>query len=110
VVFGLVITDVSGSGFSRTVTAEISNSGHADAHNVRGEVFVSSGDSSIKVNGQSSIKIDVGLLPAGQTVIKRVTMSFSFTDGLKVAQNGATIKLVVYSDELTDTLYYDYTP
>lgn len=110
VVFDFAITDITGTGLSRTITAQLGNSGNGDAHNVWAELTVSSGGSVIKVNGQTSLRIDVGTLPAGQTVTEQVTLSFSITDGLKIAQNGATFNVTVHSAERNQTFSYDYKP
>jgi len=110
VVFGFAITDISGSGFSRTITAQVSNSGQADAHNVWAEVQVFSGGSKVKVSGQDYLRVDIGILKSGEIAQRQVTVSFSFTDGLKISQNGATFKITLHSDEHTETFSYDYAP
>ncbi len=110
VTFGFAITDISGSGLSRTITAQITNTGTEDAHNVWAEVTVSSGGSRVKVNGQDYLRVDIGTLAAGQTVTREVTLSFSISDGLRIAQNGATFKLTIHSDEYTESFLYDYKP
>jgi hypothetical protein len=108
--FEFAVTDISGTGFSRTITAEITNTGNTDAHNVWGRVQVFSGDSLIKLDGKEFLRVDVGTIKAGETVTAEVTLSFGFTDGLKISRNGAEFVLNIYSDEFTDTFSYNYSP
>ncbi len=110
VAFEVAITDVTGSGFSRTVTAQMKNAGQADAHNTWVKVEVFAGTSKVKLGGEDYLRIDLGTVGAGQTLERQVTLSFSLMDGLKLSQSGATFKLTITSDEHTDTLTYDYTP
>lgn len=110
VTFAFTITDITGAGLSRTISAQIANTGTADAHNVWAEARVSSGGSSIQVGGQDYLRVDIGILQAGKTVERQVTLSFGISDGLKIAQNGATIKLTIHSDESTQAFSYDYKP
>ncbi|MFC1964249.1 hypothetical protein ACFLV1_02585 [Chloroflexota bacterium] len=108
--FDFIITDISGSGLSRTITAQVTNTGGADAHNVSAEVEVYCGGAPVKLGGQGSVTAEIGLIKAGETVEKQVTLSFNLTDGLKLSQNGATFKLTLSSDEYTETFSYDYSP
>jgi hypothetical protein len=108
--FEFAVTDISGSGLSRTITAQVTNTGDADAHNVWGKVEVSSQGSKIKLGGNDYLRQDIGTIAAGETITVQVTLSFSFTDGLKLSQNGATFMLTIYSDEYTETFSYDYEP
>ena len=108
--FEFTVADISGAGLSRTITAEVTNKGNTDAHNVWGKVQVFSQGSLIKLGGKEFLRIDIGTIAAGETVTTEVTLSFGFTDGLKISQNGATFVLSIYSDEFTDTFSYDYTP
>lgn len=50
--FSLLITGVTGSGLSRTVTADITNNGTDAANNVSAKIEVFSGGSRVQVNGQ----------------------------------------------------------
>src|SRR5512137_2130878 len=53
--FALNITDVSGSGLSRTISAQITNTGKTDAQNTWGKIEVFSEANRIKINGQDSV-------------------------------------------------------
>ena len=108
--FEFAVTDISGSGLSRTITAQVTNTGDIDAHNVWGKVEVSSQGSMIKLEGKEFLRIDAGTITSGDTVTIEVTLSFGLTDGLKISQNGATFMLTIYSDESTETFSYDYSP
>ncbi len=110
VTFDFVITDVSGSGLSRTVAARITNLGSAVAHNVSATVQASSAGSKISLGGQNSLTVPIGTVKAGESVVKQVNLSFSITDGLKIAQNGVHLDLTLSSDERTQAFTYDYTP
>jgi hypothetical protein len=108
--FAFEVTDISGSGLSRTVTAKLTNTGSADAHNVWAKTEAFSQGSRIKLGGQEYLRTDIGLLTAGATITTEVTLSFSVMDGLKISQNGVTLNLTIYSDEYTETFTYDYKP
>ena len=108
--FELAVADIIGSGLSRTITSQVTNSGAIDVHNVWGKVEVFSQDSIIKLGGEESLRIDVGTVNSGETVATEVTLNFGLTDGLKISQNGATVVLTIYSDEVTETFSYDYSP
>jgi len=108
--FAFEITDISGSGLSRTVTARIINTGSADAHNVWGKTEAFSQGSRIKLSGKEYLSTDIGSMPAGGSITTEVTLSFSVMDGLKISQNGVTLNITIYSDEYTETFSYDYTP
>jgi len=108
--FELVVTDVSGTGLSRTITAQITNTGSSDAHNVWAKIEVSSQEARVKLDGQDYIRVDLGTIKAKETVTRQVTLNISAFDGLKIAMNGAQFVLTIYSDEHTQTLSYDYKP
>ncbi|MFC2013810.1 hypothetical protein ACFLU8_02890 [Chloroflexota bacterium] len=108
--FEFAVTDISGSGLSRTITAQVTNTGDIDAHNVWGKVEVFSQGSMIKLGSKEFLRIDIGTITYGGTATTEVTLSFGLTDGLKILQNGATFVLTIYSDELTETFSYDYSP
>lgn len=110
VTFGLAITGITGSGFSRTVTADISNSGTTDAHNITAKVEVFSAGSRIQISGKDYLTVDIGTLKAGMSVTKQVAMDFGMFDGIKMQQNGAQFVLTVTSDEKTQTFNYDFKP
>ena len=108
--FELAVIDISGSGLSRTITAQVTNTGNTDAHNVWGKVQVFSQDSLIKLGGKEFLRVDVGTIATGDTLTTEPTLSFGLTDGLKISQNGVTVVLTIYSDELTETFSYEYSP
>ncbi len=108
--FEFAVTDISGSGLSRTITAQVTNTGDIDAHNVWGKVEVFSKGSIIKLGGKEFLRINVGTIAARQTITTKVALSFGLADGLKISQNGATFVLTIYSDELTEAFSYDYSP
>ena len=108
--FEFAVIDISGSGLSRTITAQVTNTGDIDAHNVWGKVEVFSQGSRIKLEGKEFLRIDVGTITSGDTVTTELTLSFGLTDGLKISQNGATFLLTIYSDKVTETFSYDYSP
>jgi hypothetical protein len=108
--FLIVITNIGGSGLSRTVTAQITNTQSADAHNAWAKAEVFSNGQRILISGQSYIKEILGIVKAGATVTAKATLSFSIFDGLIILQNGAQVQLEVYSDEWTESLTYDYKP
>ncbi len=108
--FEVVVTNVSGTGLSRTITAQITNTGTADAHNVWVKAEVFSQGQRIQVSGQDYLRVDIGTIKAGATATAQETLSFNLLDGLKIQQNGAQIVLTIYSDERTQTLTYDYKP
>ncbi len=64
--FGFAVTDITGSGLSRTVTAQITNTGSADAHNVWAKVEAFIGGSSIRLNGQDYLRVDIGTVKLRQ--------------------------------------------
>jgi len=108
--FGFAVTDITGSGLSRTVTAQVANTGVADAHNVWAKVEAFIGGSRIRLNGQDYLRVDIGTLKAGDSVTKQVALSFSITDGLKIAQQGVHLEMTILSDEHSETFTYDYKP
>lgn len=108
--FNLLITDVTGSGFSRTVKAEISNCGMGSAQNIIAKVEVFSGGSHVKINGLDYLTLDLGTLGPGAKAWRQVTLKFSLFDGIKLLKNGADIALTVNSDEKTLIFNYSYKP
>lgn len=108
--FSFAITDITGSGLSRTVTAQVANTGSADAHNVWAKVEASSGGSRVKLSGQDYLRVDIGTLKAGETITRQLALSFSIADGLKISQQGVHLALTIFSDENSGTFSYDYKP
>ena len=110
VTFQFTISDVSGSGLSRTITSQLSNTGSSDAHNVWARLEVFCQESRVKVNGEDYLREDIGILKAGATAAREVTLGFNAFDGLRMSRNGARFVLTIYSDEHTEALFYDYQP
>ncbi len=108
--FQLVVEHVSGTGLSRTVTAQVSNTGSADAHNAWAKVEVFSQGQRVQVSGQDYLRVDIGTIMAGATANAQATLGFSLADGFRIQQNGAQVLLTIYSVERTQTLTYDYRP
>jgi cytoskeletal protein RodZ len=108
--FEYEVTNVTGSGFTRTVSAQLKNSGTMDAHNVWVRVSASSGGSVIKMSGQNYLRVDIGTLKAASSVIKQVELSLNLVDALKVSQQGVRMEMTIVSDEYSETVYYDYLP
>ena len=108
--FNIQIISVSGEGLSRTVVAQLSNTGSADAHNVRARVEVFSQNSRIKINSQDYLEENFGTLKAGTTLNIQETISIGLLDSLKIARDGATFNLTIYSDERTQSSSYNYQP
>lgn len=108
--FEFAVTEISGSGLSRTISAQLTNIGTDDAHNVWAKVEVFSQDSRIKLSGEDFLRVDIGMLKGGTAVTKEVNIEFGILDGVKISQNGARFVLTVNSDENTQELYYDYQP
>jgi hypothetical protein len=110
VTFEISITDISGSGLSRAVTAQVKNTGSADAHNAWIKVDVSSLGQRISLSGQDSLKLNIGTVKARSSITAKASLSLYLGDGLRVRQNGAQLLLTVTSDEHTQTLPYNYKP
>jgi len=108
--FALEITSINGGDFSRSVSAQLTNVGTADAHNVWGKIEAYYQGIRIKLSGQDYVRKDIGLLAARNSVTTDVTLSFSIIDAIKISQNGVRLVLTVFSDEFTQTFYYDYMP
>jgi uncharacterized protein (UPF0212 family) len=108
--FGFAVSNLTGSGLSRTVTAQLNNTGAVDAHNVWAKVQAYIGGSSIRLNGQDYLRVDIGTLKAGDSVTKQVTLSFSIADSLKTALQGVHLEMTIFSDEHSEAFSYDYKP
>jgi hypothetical protein len=108
--FGLSITGVSGSGFSRTVSARITNSGANAAHNTNIKVEAYYQGSRVKLGGKDYIQQNLGTLRAGETRQVEATLSFNITDGTRILKNGVEFVITLSSDENTQFLNYHYTP
>lgn len=110
VYFDMGVTSISGTGFSRIVTWQITNTGIIDAHNVSFSAQVYSQGKLIRVNGLDSISKTLGTIHAGETVTDEVTLSFSLLDAPEILLNGVTIDLAIVSNEKKQTMTYDYKP
>ncbi len=108
--FEIAITNISGSGLSRTITADITNTGIKDAHDVWVKLEVFSQQTRVSLDGKDSLRVDVGTLPAKTSVTKQATLVFSITDGLKIMRNGADFTLTINSTERTQTMSQFYKP
>ncbi len=108
--FALEITNISGSGFSRLVSARLTNVGTTDAHNVWGKIEASYQGTRISLSAKDYVRKDIGLLAAGNSIMTEVTLSFSIIDAIKISQNGVRLELTIFSDEFVQTFSYDYTP
>lgn len=109
--FLINVTKVSSPAlFSRSITAQISNTGSDDAHNVWFRLEAFSAGSRVQLNGQDYVRVDIGNLAAGAAVTEQVTVSVALFDGLRISQKGAALVLTINSDELTQNLSYEYKP
>jgi hypothetical protein len=109
--YSVNITGFQVSGLSSgTVVAQISNTGTGDSHNVWAKVEIIYQGSIVRIAGQDSLRKDIGTVKAGGTITTEATINLGLTDGIKISQNGATIRLTIYSDEKTETLSYDFQP
>jgi hypothetical protein len=108
--FTFFVFPPTGSGFSRTFSSDITNTGNIDAHNVWVKVEASSGGTRVPVNGQDFLRVDIGTIKVGATARQETTIEFSLADGLKIMQSGAQFVLTVISDEKTQAFSYNYTP
>jgi len=110
-VFQVKVADVSGSGLSRTVTAEITNTGKKDACNAWAKVEVFSNGSKIMIDGRENVRKGIGTIAARNTVTQQATLRFGLLDGLRMKQTGARIVLTIGSESVPEqTFSYDYRP
>lgn len=107
--FQLRIAKVEETGLtSRRMTAEMTNIGDSDAHNVSVKLEVSSRGKRIAVNGQDSVTVAVGTIGARQTVSRAIDISFSLADGFTIQQQGADFLATITSTEKTSALRFTY--
>lgn len=95
------ILDISGSGFTRRVTARLVNTGNGAATGVYTLAEFFAGDTRVKVNGQNALRIDIGRVETGQTIQREVEIGFSLLDGLRLQRSGGRAVLTVYADQGT---------
>ncbi len=108
--FAMYVSPPTGSGLSRTFSAQISNTGSTDAHNVWVEIEATSAGTTVQISGQNYIIVNIGNMNAGETITKQVTLEFTLEDSVRILQNGAHFVLTVNSDEKTQSFAYDYVP
>jgi hypothetical protein len=104
------ILSVEGSGFSRTVTGKLTNTGSADLHNSKLKIEMYSNGKLIKNDSQSYVEKSFNTLKAGLAIVDVVSIKIGLIDGLSVQKNGVTFLLTFTSDEKTQTFTYDYQP
>ncbi len=105
--FDVKIAKICGGGLTRVVTAQVSNIGKKDAHNVWARVEVESAGYKVRIGGLDSLRIDAGTVKSGTTVSREAVLQVGLFDGMRVSQNGARILLTVNSDETTQSFHYD---
>ncbi|MBI2853428.1 MAG: hypothetical protein HYX87_00725 [Chloroflexi bacterium] len=109
--FEVKIANISGSGLSRTVTAEITNTGKKDVCNAWAQVEVFSDGLKMMIDGQGHVRQDLGDIAGKKTVTKQATLRFGLLDGLRMQQAGARIVLTIGSGSVPEqTFNYDYRP
>jgi hypothetical protein len=64
----------------------------------------------ITSSGQTSVSQTLGTIKAGQTIDTQLNLTFALVDGWTLTQNGATVSLIITSDEKTQTIKYDFKP
>jgi hypothetical protein len=101
---------MTGSGLTRTIVGQVTNTGTVDVHNAYSIIEVRSAGALVQVNGQNSTRVDMGTIKAGATVNPQSTITISLNDGMKIAQSGAQVTMTIYSDEHTQSFTYDYKP
>lgn len=109
--FNINITGIIEDGMTtRIVTAQLTNTGTADAHNTRVKIEAFSQGSRVKLNNQDFLQEEYNTVKAQQTITREVSISFSLFDAPKLMQNGVTLNLTINSDEKSQSLSYDYRP
>jgi len=108
VAFELSVISISGSGLSRTVDAQLVNTGNANAHNIKVKIEAFAGNFPIRLNGDNYIEIEAGTIAAGEAIFRQIELSVSVIDGLKITQQGLRIEMTISSDEYGFTQSYDY--
>ena len=104
------IVSIDGDDLTRTIKAQLANTGTADAHNVRARVEVYSQRTRIKINGRDYLEESLGTIRAGAVVDIEKTVTVSVMDSLKVLRDGASVRITVFSDEKNQSISYDYGP
>ncbi|MFN3973991.1 MAG: hypothetical protein ACK4K2_01755 [Dehalococcoidia bacterium] len=93
------IVALTGSGFTRTATAQLVNDGGTTATGVYAVAEFFAGTTKVKVNGQDALRVEVGRVEVGQTVERTVELRFSLLDGLRLQRSGGLVVLTVYADQ-----------
>jgi hypothetical protein len=104
------ILSVEGSGFSRTVTGELTNTGSIDLHNSKLKIEMFSNGKLIKNDSKPYVEKNYDTLKAGAVITDVLAIKLSLVDGVTVQQNGVTFTLIFSSDEKTQTFKYDFQP
>jgi hypothetical protein len=110
VTFDLAITGVSGSGFTRLVSAAMTNTGSAVAHHVSIKVEAFCQGSRIKLGGKDAYQQELGSLAAGESLNVEAELSLNLADGARVLKNGADLAITIVSDEKTQSQKYTVNP
>jgi hypothetical protein len=109
--FNINITGIIEEGLTtRIVTAQLTNTGTADAHNTWVKIEAFSQGSRVKLNNQDFLQEKFDTIKAKQTITREVSISFNLFDAPKLMQNGVTLNLTINSDEKSQSLSYDYRP
>jgi hypothetical protein len=106
----LEILSVEGSGFSRTVTGQLTNNGTVDLHNCSLKIEIHSGNKLIQNDSQPYIERYFNTIRAGTVVTDVVSIKLGLVDGINVQNNGASFTLTFKSDEKSQTFTYQYQP
>lgn len=105
--FTPAITGITGSGLTRTVTAQLTNTGNITTHNTRVQVKAFCDDKVVKLNGMESITLNVDIIKAGETLIRSLPVSLSPFAAVKLARNGGRLEFTITSDEGSETVNYE---
>jgi hypothetical protein len=104
------VISVEGSGFTRTVTGKLTNSGSLDLHNPKLKIEMYSNGKLIKNDSAAYIDKSFPTLIAGESASDQVSIKIGLIDGVYVTQHGVSFVLTFTSDELTRQFSYDYQP
>jgi hypothetical protein len=108
--FDVAVTNVTGSGTSRTVTAQVTNKDTKDVHNARAKVEGLCQGSKLKVCGMDCVVEEIGTIKAGETISKQAKIQLGLFDCMKVARSGAQIVVTITSDESNQTFNFELHP
>jgi len=108
--FGLEVLRVVGTGLSRVVDAQLSNTGMQPATGVQVVVELHTEGRRLKVSGQDSLRVDIGSLEVGVAVECRVELRFALLEGLQLQSSGVDIVVTVHSDQGEEIFRARYNP